>query len=241
MKTSKLILCSLFCLSLFSCNQKTKTEPSVKVDVPIVIAANLRKALIKTETQTIYEVMDRLNVLTKDDMRSQFIFEYNRKGLRTKENVYDEKGELLRTGNYEYDTINYVYKHNDYNADGSLRFSEIGSFDKGGKYISGKSFDWKGIFSDTLNYVYNPKGELIEKIDHSLQGHFNTTDIYQYDKEGNETNSEKSFQGRDGVYHSVNVYISKILARDKEGNWIKKIEYKGGRPDGIYEREITYY
>ena len=71
---------------------------------------------------------------------------------------------------------------------------------------------------------------------YNSDGSLRSKDTYKYDEKGNKI--EENMYNSDGSLRSKYTYKYEF---DKQGNWIKKIEFKDGIPEYILERQYEYY
>jgi len=114
---------------------------------------------------------------------------------------------------------------------------KVSSFkrDSTGNEIERVKYNSNGNVKDQTDWVYNHYGLLAEKI-LILGENIRTRVVYFYDKKG--------ILIKVLVYDINNKLIRKsktTYKHDKNGNWIKKVEFSNGVPVKIVERSIEYY
>ncbi len=184
--------------------------------------------------------------------------------------LYDEKGNKLELKGYFSDGIlgyrrTYLYNENgnlieEKSYDGAMNFEgrEVNKHDKNGNVIEKYRYYYDGSLrtSDFYQYLYDEKGNIIEKIfydskytylydekgniiERSLynDGTFFDKNSYLYDVEGNEI--EDNYSNSNGSLQYTSSFQYKY---DEQGNWIEKIFFSSdGNPVTITERRIIYY
>lgn len=139
-------------------------------------------------------------------------YKYDNKGLLNQEIQYDKSGKTQWKFDYKYDSIDRVKTIVQYDIDGQI---------------------W-----DTEYMTYDSRNNLIEKVTKSYKYDLFDSEINEYDERNNVIKITKYYG---------NSFIKNLLEEkrfeyeyDKNGNWIKFIEYKGVLPVYYYERIITY-
>lgn len=191
------------------------------------------------------------------------------KGRVIEESVFDTDGNLKYKRTFKYDNngnnieredqtaythdtnrfmySKYVYKYDNKNnkigwyrednIDSSLSPMETYKYDDNGNILEEKSFS-DGVLSAIIKYDYDNNGNLIEVKTNSLDRDYSSKATINYDEKGNEIERVET-----GVIDKEPIKIKNTYKYefDKNGNWIKKIEYEDGIAEMITKREIEYY
>lgn len=188
-------------------------------------------------TESKYTGVEKFGEIQKDSLLSEFIFQFDRKGMRIynkssikTDHKYDKMGNLIEIdwlkedGTLDgktilkYDEMGNNIEYYNYRSDGSLREKQTYKYDEKGNKIEdtdayfseSKTPDTTG-FDSKYTYKYDEKGNMIEKISYCSSGNICSLTSYKYDE------------------------------YDRTGNWIKKAEFKDGKLESVTERVIEYY
>ena len=163
-----------------------------------------------------YEAENRFGNIEKGERNRQFSIEYDH------QIKYDEKGNEI--------------EYNGYNSDGSLDFKYTYKYDEKRNKIEENSYHSDGSLARKWTYKYNEKGNKIEGNEYNSDGSLDSKWTNKYDEKGNEI--EYNGYNSDGSLNSKKTYKYQF---DKQGNWIKRIEFTNGIPEYILERQYEYY
>ena len=184
-----------------------------------------------------YEAIDRFGKIEKGKRKRNSSYEND------EQRKYDEKGNLIEKIIYKLDSSLYekltctydekgkVIEVNMYKSDGSLSYKSTYKYDEKGNQIEvNSSLGYKGT------YKYDEKGNRIEDNFYESDGSLSSKSTYKYDEKGNriEDNSENLYRDLDRKW----TYKYEF---DKQGNWIKRIDFRDYIPKFILEREYEYY
>src|SRR5690554_8223792 len=93
-----------------------------------------------------------------------------------------------------------------------------------------------GSLDRKWTYKYDEKGNKIESNRYYSDVSLDRKGTYKYDEKGNNIESNRYYS--DGSLDSKWTYKYEF---DKQGNWIKRIDFKDEIPEFILEREYEYY
>ena len=136
---------------------------------------------------------------------------------------YDEKGNK--------DVLN-IYSH----IDRQVIAKYVYQYDENGNMTEMNIRSKYGSLKNKFFYKYDENGNMTEENRYDSDGIKYGKDTYKYDEKGNKI--EENMYNSDGSLRSKNTYKYEF---DKQGNWIKKIEFKDGIPEYILERQYEYY
>ena len=168
--------------------------------------------------------------------------EYDKDGNKTEWNRYNLDGSLDKKSTYKYDEKGNRIEKNSYNSDGS--YSTVNNFDGKSTY----KYDEKGNITERVlrsdsaqekrKYTskYDEKGNKIENNRYNSDGSLSFKYTSKYDEKGNKI--ENNEYNSDGSLDKKKTYEYEY---DKQGNWIKRIEFTNGIPEYILERQYEYY
>ncbi len=153
-------------------------------------------------------------VENSDKLIYRWVYSYNEKGLKTKDEIYDSSNKLTLERFFKYDEkgnkIERTQKYA-YNPDTT---------------ISKRTFEYNDSGQNTRITTYDPFGK-------TVKSHYD----FAYDKKGNKI--EENILNPDGKITSKWIYKYEF---DKQGNWIKKTEFAEGLyPKTIIQRKYEYY
>ena len=192
----------------------------------------------------------------------KFTYKYDEKGNKIEENSYNSDGSLARKWTYKYDEKGNIIEGNEYYSDGSLDSKNTYKYDEKGNKLEGNSYNSEGSLDSKNTYKYDEKGNKLEGNSYNSEGSLDSKWTYKYDEKGNEIegngyNSDGSLEFKytakydekgnktqvndynsDGSLNSKKTYKYQF---DKQGNWIKRIEFTNGIPEYILERQYEYY
>ena len=109
-------------------------------------------------------------------------------------------------------------------------------YDEKGNNIENNWYNSDGSLDSKWTYKYDEKGNNIEENRYNSDGSLYSKWTYKYDEKGN--NIESNRYKSDGSLDSKWTYKYEF---DKQGNWIKRIDFKDEIPEFILEREYEYY
>jgi hypothetical protein len=109
-------------------------------------------------------------------------------------------------------------------------------YDYKGNKIEENSYNSDGSLDSKWTYKYDDKGNQIELNSYNSDGSLSIKWTYKYDDKGNKI--EENSYNSDGSLISKWTFIYEF---DKQGNWIKRIDFKNEIPEFILEREYEYY
>ncbi|MDP2335165.1 MAG: hypothetical protein Q8N05_01710 [Bacteroidota bacterium] len=198
---------------------------------------NIRGRVSKI-TESKYTGVEKFGEIQKDSLLSQFIYKFDRKGMR----IYNKASDDARW-KLVYDDMHNLIELNSYNEDGSLDYKSIHEYDEMGNQIEGNIYRSDGSLIAKQTYKFDKKGYKIEEtyVNFSI---YKTPGAgsgwkytYKYDEKGNMI--EKIWYYSSGNIGSITTY--KYDEYDKTGNWIKKAEFKDGKLESVTERVFEYY
>jgi YD repeat-containing protein len=156
----------------------------------------------------------------------------------------DKKGTLIEIYGYKADSSfnhKYIYKYNEnnnqtectiYNPDGSLNYKFIYIYDSKNNQIEENGYRSNGSLDPDARktYLYDSKGNNIEENSYKPDGSLKIRYLIKYDEQGNK------IEVKNGDYTGTWEYTY-----DKNGNWIKCIDFSNGESKHITLREIEYF
>lgn len=178
---------------------------------------NVEEARIKTTHFTEKGFPKEAILEEKEGHSNKITFEYNEKGALLQKIFYLKEGNHLTK--YEYDEKGNVIK----------------------THLLIKNAEWE--FSFDYLYQYNKKGQVIEEVSYNKDQKMISKTIKKYNKQGDYIKKIELFPDENSPKEGKSFKEARTYqyTYDKNGNWIKKIEYQGKEPIQIYEREIKYY
>ena len=195
-----------------------------------------------------YEAKDRFGNIEKGKFKrydwendfyldSDFQIKYDEKGNKDVLNIYSHiDRQVIAKYVYQYDENGNMTEMNIRSKYGSLKNKFFYKYDENGNMTEENRYDSDGIKYGKDTYKYDEKGNKIEENMYNSDGSLRSKDTYKYDEKGNKI--EENMYNSDGSLRSKNTYKYEF---DKQGNWIKKIEFKDGIPEYILERQYEYY
>ena len=166
----------------------------------------------------------------------KWTYKYDEKGNKIEGNEYNSDGSLDSKKTYKYDEKGNKIEENEYNSDGSLDFKYTYKYDEKGNKIEENFYHSDGSLARKWTYKYDEKGNKIEGNEYNSDGSLDSKKTSKYDEKGNEI--EYNGYNSDGSLNSKKTYKYQF---DKQGNWIKRIEFTNGIPEYILERQYEYY
>lgn len=169
------------------------------------------------------------------DLCKKVLTLYNENGHICERHVYNHAGNLYMTLKYAYDDHGNRIEKRTYGSDDRMFLKHRYKYDKMNLL---SEIEWKDILGKSgvkENYVYDDKGQMVNKIITNLKSsEFDF--MYNYDSHKNliklswsEKRNNLSKKG-----HSEYKY-------DATGNWIERIDYKNDMVQFLIEREILYF
>ena len=195
-----------------------------------------------------YEAKDRFGNIEKGKFKrydwendfyldSDFQIKYDEKGNKDVLNIYSHiDRQVIAKYVYQYDEKGNMTEMNIRSKYGSLKNKFFYKYDENGNMTEENRYDSDGIKYGKDTYKYDEKGNKIEENMYNSDGSLRSKDTYKYDEKGNKI--EENMYNSDGSLRSKYTYKYEF---DKQGNWIKKIEFKDGIPEYILERQYEYY
>ena len=270
MKRGFLILLPIL-LSLSFANQKS-TYNSEQGDFNDLEERGL-EGEVKVLKQTDYAAEVILGEITEGDTSEygRVYFEFDTNGNIIESRTYYSWGTPFDKYKYQYDTSGKkiektTYDSNTHSSDYKPDHPEKYQYDANGNMIESASYGSNGDLMRKYNYLYAAIGKKIEMMEYDSEG-LSSKSKYQYDTNGNAI--KKEVYGSDGTLRwkfkykydtngnqiELAVFDSEghiagghqySYELDKQGNWIKRIEYAPGyynlgTPETITIREIEYY
>lgn len=147
----------------------------------------------------------------KDSLNYKAYFKYNEHGQEIEENILDDKGKSF--------------------------LKMVRTYDDKGNPVAYERYNSHDSLESKSTFTYDEKGNEIENCTYKKDGALERKQTTKYDDMGNIQLSE---------YITLdNTITTKCSSRyqdfDKEGNWLKSIDMKDGKPAQIIERSIEYY
>jgi len=164
------------------------------------------------------------------------IYKYDENRNITSSSYYKPNGNLSYEYTHKYDANGNKKESFTYNSDRILwkqntyKYDELGNEIECNWYKKDNTLDSKNI------YKYNERGDIIETNSFNKNGSLKYRITYKFDLNGNEV--ESKFFNSDGSLKNHKVYKYNY---DKNGNWIKRIEYNNSIAEFIEIREYQYY
>lgn len=225
------------------------------------------KGSVKSLRQIDYPAIEKGGAVIKGERKSGISFQdefklFNDKGMLLEENSFMSIDDLGLKVSYKYDEQNYkIERVGNYN-DGSVLFKNILKYSNNRHTVETKTYKGsdkfeqkdKAVYDDhfrlTEQYGYLPDGKQFYKStytydqDGNLKEHsyFDETDklqsrtIYVYDKQGNAV--EWLWYRGDGI---VDRHLTYAYDFDEKNNWVRRVEFRDGKPFIVSEREIKYF
>ncbi len=159
--------------------------------------------------------------------------------------TYDKEGRLIEHiyGRSWRDTFKYDTKGNmiercsyDVGKPNVLNWKSIYAYDTEGHKISEFSYDNKGKCYKKKLWYYNNQGHLDRVLVSGADGSLIEREVYRYNKMGDVI----SYTDYNAVEEKSYNYTCEY-AYDKQGNWIKEVQYFNGVAERITEAVIIYY
>jgi len=221
------------------------------------------KGKVKSYSEFSYKAEERFGNIEKGT-RKRIFLEYDNQnkfdenGNMIESNKYYSDGRLERREIYKFDEIGNKIENNWYNSVGSLELRETYKYDKMRNMIESNWYYSNGRLGNRSTYKYDEKGNNIEinwynpdgslsywKTDkynekgNRIESNWYTSDssLYRrviYDEKGNEIEKYNS----DGILKSKWTFKYEF---DKQGNWVKRIDFEDSIPKFLLEREYEYY
>ncbi|MBI4945653.1 MAG: hypothetical protein HY840_04545 [Bacteroidetes bacterium] len=214
-------------------------------------------------------VLEVKNFGSNGSVGSSYTHQYNDQGMLTKTIAYNQ-GYLWITETLQYDSKGNITEDISNYADGSLKSKQLYKYDAKGNLIEENEYSPsdsnlfpKGTSCCNVHrYAYDDKGHKTEETDYDSNGDLagvnkfdskgnrielhiymkfdnknsGSNSVYKYDDMGSII--EEQTDWTDGTFHSRNKYTYDY---DKQGNWVKKIEFENDVPKYITVRDITYF
>ncbi len=170
------------------------------------------KGKVKTLTQSIYTAELKNGKPEKSNK------------LSTEKYSYDEQGNVTELYNINADTSVISIKNYSYNESGQV--TEVSQFKSGGD-MSNKDIPMESELQAIEVYVYDTKGNLIEKKYNSLLGNLSHSVKYIYDAQGNmiaqnEYNAEGKLMDKIKFYFDIKGNINEKARHDNDSNLVDK-------------------
>jgi YD repeat-containing protein len=161
----------------------------------------------------------------QNDMCSNFIRQYNDKGLLAEYTIYNSQGKGT-SHTYKYDTKGKMLEHNTMTPSG-VTYKSVFLYDNKGNMVEEDNYLGNGTIRKSIIHRYDKKSQLIwenfDSGDKNAHG-------YRYDKKNNKIEMD--------VFKSDTILIEKhIYLYDKKGRKIDDDTYK---PDGSLVVKYTY-
>lgn len=181
------------------------------------------------------------DIENKEESRVK-ITHFTTQGAR-QEAVWEEKGGVSTKATFQYDEkgnlSEEILHHKEGNHHSKYKYDEKGNLIK-------INFTIKSLESDFIFeylFKYNKKNQVIEEISYNKDKQMISKILKKYNKQGDYIKKTELFPDENSKKKEK---LSKVThsyqyTYDKNGNWIKKIEYQGKEPIQIYEREIKYF
>lgn len=172
--------------------------------------------------------------LASEYVQYKAIYKYDKKNRKTSEARYDKDSKKHFESTYQYEGDNLMKKYTT-NKSGELEYSEDYTYDKKGNVLTQTTYENYEKSTTVDTYTYDDKGNKVTW-NVTKNGVLFMKASFTYDTHNNNTKTEvfdaKGTKVDDREY---------TFEYDKKGNWTKKITKKGGIPQFIAEREITYF
>ena len=188
-------------------------------------------------------------------------YTYDASGYRLKEESWI-KGKRVSTTSYSYNAKNNLVKEEYEYPEFSIKTTTRYHYNKQQMCIA-KTKSSGGIVTDSIAYLYNPKGALLQEIFYSFssgkpvlttrhymaadslvrrselydsQGVLTKTYEWQYDSQDNKT-EEKCTDARTGAV----TFIYWKYTFDSNSNWTRQVQFNGSKIFSVTERAVVYY
>lgn len=244
----------LFIFTLLSCNKKNDiSDLNLKGNINTItsIKYNAVEKFGKPETTSrakrnefLEEAVEENSKMTfSSDKKLEELILYNREGetrqiLKTVNDtiveIYTQDGDLISrliSENKEYPTLITAYDFN-----GDVIFKTISKYNSDNLVIEESDYDEEGNLEKKVAYEYDSKDRVLQKrysISKRYERHQEVQVKYEYYKEDDIKSAKFDSNGE-------SVLFEYKYERDKEGNWIKRIDYINNRIAFIVQREILY-
>jgi hypothetical protein len=244
----------LFAFLLLSCNKKNDiSDLNLKGNINTItsIKYNAVEKFGKPETTSrakrnefLEEAIEENSKMTfSSDKDLEELILYNREGETrqivktvndTIAEVYTQDGDLISrfiTENKEYPALTTVYNFN-----GDVIQKTISKYNPDNLVIEEFDYDEDGNLVKKVTYEYDNKDRVSLKkysISERYERHQEVQVKYEYDKEDDIKSAKYDSNGE-------SVLFEYKYEKDKEGNWIKRIDYINNRIAFIVQREIIY-
>ncbi len=206
-----------------------------------------KREYIYNDKEMLIEISRHAFIPSLKDRERHVIYKYCENGLLAEIDYYDRRGSLKQKTINKYDEKRRKIESFEYSSYGSLRYSITYEYDEFDNMVQTNRYKHYGSFNDTQKtYTYDNNGNLIEESKYELYqkstGPFSSINRlsrimnYIYDENGRLI--RKTFNKLDGGFLASYAYEYDY---DKQGNWIKRIQFENGVPRYILIREIEYY
>jgi len=201
------------------------------------------------------------------NLTAKSIYKYDSKGNKIELISFNSEGDIKGKIKYLYDDNSHIIEEVRYDLNGIIDFKFSYLYDNMGNKIevNETSNSFFGGYYETkcsIEYKFDRKGNIIEKIEFNSDGSFRNKCTYIYDEKGkmiqkirkrtNETDydkylfiyDDKSNIIEEGDYDISNQprYVYKYKYEyDVKLNWIRRIDYENEILLYVIEREIEYY
>jgi hypothetical protein len=172
------------------------------------------------------------------DLWFRHVYKYNSRNNCIEEIRHDPESKISSRTIMEYDKKgNKKTRVSTYNQYNELSSKEVYKYDDKGNNIETAWHNAKSNLIRKSAFKYDNKDNLIQMISYDAGGKLSDKVTYTYDEYGNMVTSVN--YAADDVVKNKSGF--KYAEFGKQDNWIKRVEYNNGIPNGIIEREIQYY
>ena len=175
-----------------------------------------------------------------ESLTEKVLKNYNEKGNIIETNTYDSKGQLISKIKYEHNVRGVAIEEKVYDYNGKLLVKRMNTHDDKGNIIESNSFLSDDVLGSKDVFVYS-NSNLIEVRSFKGDGALATIWNFKYDNKNNKVESNFVSESPFSEFNKKIKFSYKYEVFDKNGNWIKRIEYEDEIPKSITEREIEYY
>ena len=189
-------------------------------------------------------------------------YEYNDKGQKVKESLFDKDGELKYVYKHEYNDKGQEIKESSFGKYGDLRHVSKFEYNDKGQKIKDSSFNKDGKLIDVSKFEYNDKGQWVKKSLFNKDGELKSVFKYEYNDKGQKVKDSSFYKQEEVTCVSIFEYNDKGLVVkesnhcngdimylleykytkfDDENNWIERECYKRSEIFTIMKREFIYW
>jgi len=202
-------------------------------------------------------LIDEKDYTSTDSLISHIKYEYQ-KNKKTGETWFNAQNKPYLTVKYDYGFGGSLKDMERFDSDGNLTEKHTYKFDRKGNKVSETWLDADGNEDSSWDFTYDKNGNLVEETWINSEGAPNYNRTLFYDNNGNISSqnwylafgpSSEWIYNYDNSNRLVETIAklsdgSQLIQKyelDKNGNWIKAVQYNNNLPTYVIEREIEYF